>query len=192
MTIIDTREISQAIERRSSELRDSQNEWVAVEEVVAAQIVPLVGLLGSSAVLNALEEAKSDPLIAAVLVACTGTGGDVQLTRPGKDILRITDIYGDDEILAAALAYLRKFPRETLHDGRWAWTALSNGWEQLKRADQLRLVIELIRLAPDDDASLEAIAVGPAREVFGEGDEGSRLLELARDDRKIARVVELM
>jgi hypothetical protein len=191
MTIVDPREISAAIEGRLALLGEMQNDWDAVEEVVATHVAPLVERHGSPAVLKALEQAKHDPLIAAVLVDGAGIG-DFRLPRSGREFLRISEIYGDDEILEAALAYLQKFPDGTLLDGHWGWTVLWNGWEQLETDDHLRLVTTLIRRAPDDDETLAAIADGPVRELFDEGREGDRLLDLARKDAKIARVFSLM
>lgn len=191
MTILNPQEISTAIEDRLALFGEMQNDWDAVEEVVATHLVPLVERYGPPAVLEALEQAKHDPLIAAVLVDGAGIG-DFRLPRSGREFLRISEIYSDDEILEAALAYLRKYPDGTLRDGHWGWTVLWNGWEQLERDDHLRLVTALIRRAPDDDETLAAIADGPVRQLFEQGREGDRLLELAREDEKIARVFKLM
>jgi hypothetical protein len=191
MSILDPQAISAAVATRLSSLRETQSEWDAVEEVAATEVCPLVERFGSPAVLKALESAKHDPLVAAILVDGAGIG-NFRLPRSGNDVLRVNEVYDDEEILTAALEYLQKYPGGTLRDGQWGWTTLWNGWEQLRLEDHLRLVVELIRRATDDEAVLAAIADGPVRELFVEGPPGERLLEIARKDPRIARVVELM
>jgi hypothetical protein len=74
VAILDPGAISAALAGRLSSLHETQSPWEAVEHVAITEVAPLVERYGASAVLDALETAKHDPLIAALLVDGAGLG----------------------------------------------------------------------------------------------------------------------
>jgi hypothetical protein len=189
--LLDVKELSAAISHRLQLVRATQDEWEVITEVVQAQIAPLIPVEGVDEILTALLQEKEDPLVAAVLVEISGMS-DVELPRPGRETLRIDEVFSDEEILSAALNYLEKFPSSGLSDGEWGWTVLWNGWHQLDGAAHLRLVGELIKRAPASDEILTLIADGPVRELTEDEKRAEELAALARDDPKFARVMALV
>lgn len=182
--------VASAVAGRLDSIRETQDEWDAVTEVVQAEIAPRVATEGAEAVLAALVQGKNDPFVAAVLVDVSGVS-DVPLASSGREFFRINEVFTDDEIVGAAVEYLDNLPGSGLSDGEWAWTALWNGWRQLDEDAHLRLVCKLIERAPDSDEVLALIADGPVRELIECG-KREELEGLAGSDTRIVRVLGLM
>jgi hypothetical protein len=200
---LDTEAVSAAIRQRLAAGEHIPDwEWDAVSRVVESEIEPLFSVLGARAVIEALVVAKADPLIAAVLVDLAG-GSPSEI--PGEIVegsaFHVDEVFTDDEILDAALEYATRIYDGTasLFTGEWGWTTLCNPWEAVSDASHLRLLRELVRRAPDDDRILWSIGASPVVQLLygyrGEQpprdppDEARELLELARDDPKLARIL---
>jgi hypothetical protein len=196
---LDVEIVKAAIRKRLAELGDEDDDWRALEDVIETEIEPLLPLLGAESIIEKLAVSKADPLIAGVLVQLSG-GEPGCFSRDGEELVfRVDDLFTDEEILGAALDYVTRIydGTATLFTGDWGWMAIGNGWGQLSDdATHLRLVRELIRLAPDDDRVLWSIGVGPvATLLWGrspQSQEAHALMALARDDPKVARVLALI
>lgn len=163
----------------------------ALDAVVDTLISPAVVQHGVGPVFAHLVEHKDDPYVAAVIVDASGESGS-WLRREGEPATRVTDVFSDEEIIEGALSYLAGRGDAGLGEGRWAWTALWNGWSQLRAEDQLRLIVALIDRLPNDEELWAMVADGPFREVANSPETQRAVADAAKTDVRLSRLFELM
>jgi hypothetical protein len=185
---INTRELSDAIEKLSESKDETANRWDAIGDVTEHLLEPLVAENGYRKVLDALIAQKDDPYIAAVLVNISGLGS---IDSSGRTVLSVSDVFTDEEIVDAAVAYLRALPDASLGDGQWAWTALGNLWDQFGGDDQLRLLLKVIDEIPWDEDIMWMIADGPFASAAADQARIREMRRRAESTPKLARIIEI-
>lgn len=177
--------VSAALRFRRVDVSDSP--WSIADEVADDVVTSAVSRWGREPVIEALRSSRDDPYVAMMLVNISGAS---PILPPPP--LQLGAVFLDDEIVEAAVRYLEQFPAASIRDGAWAWTALWNGWEQLREDDHARLVEELVDRAPSNDRVLRMIADGPLAVALTNEPFRERFDAARKEDPKIQRVWYLL
>jgi hypothetical protein len=179
--------IASALRKEIADAAADENDWNAVERVTERLVHSMAAAHGFGSLLRSLTDARADPYIAAVLVALSGTSA-FRL----EPAFRINEVFADDEIVNAAAHYLATLPDGGLEDGRWAWTAIWNGWGQLEPADHFRILSSLIDRVPWDDDILWMIGDGPLSSLASDPKWLCTIDTLGQEQPKIQRIWHLV
>lgn len=178
----DVQSVSRAVRNADVDKRGS----VSLGGVIDDVLTPEIDRLGLDCVLKYLLEAKEDPYIAAALVEMCGV-----FSHEDGRVLRATEIFKDEEIVGAGVAFLATFPSGGLAEGRWAWNILWNAGGEVSPTDHARLVQRLVELAPWEDQVLWLIGEGPLSRATVDAAPEMSAWEQTLDDNlssKVARI----